>query len=630
MKICFLTALFIFSAVNSFSAVKIWDGGGADGNWTTAANWVSDVSPVYDDDLVFPAASARFMTNNDFSTTFFSFNSLTIEGGNYSVSGNTLRLTNGLQVNGGTQFLIITIQITNSQNFYAAQGSTASIFALFIGNGFTETTVLTLDGGGSFGISLIFGTGSLTKTGSGASRISSTGGYTGAIRLDDGSLVVDANIPGSTVSVSGGTIGGTTGLSGFGGSGTVGSTTVTSGVISAGTLPYQTGILNINNGLTFGANGNYACKIGGTTPGVNGHDQLNVTGIVSLGNARLEPLPLAFFRPAIGDSFIILRKDGTDEINGTFLNAPEGSTIAAPLSLAFRITYQGGDGNDIVLTSVNRPGFDFDGDGKTDISIFRPVDGAWYLQRSTSGLYGTLFGFGTDKIAPADYDGDGKTDIAVYRPETGIWYVFQSSDGTVAYYVFGLAEDLPTPGDYDGDGKADISVFRPSTGTWYRQNSSDGSFFGMQFGASEDKPTLGDFDGDGKADIAVFRPSTGAWYQVNSSDGSLFGEIFGFGTDVTVPADYDGDGKTDLAVFRPSNGFWYIKNSNGAVYTAYPFGLSDDIPAPGDFDGDGKADLSVFRPSDGNWYRMNSSDGSFAAFQFGTNGDKPTQAAFRY
>ncbi len=164
--------------------------------------------------------------------------------------------------------------------------------------------------------------------------------------------------------------------------------------------------------------------------------------------------------------------------------------------------------------------FDYDGDGKSDISVFRPSTGAWYLQQSTAGLYGTLFGFGSDKIAPADYDGDGKTDIAVYRPETGIWYIFESSTGTVTHNTFGLAEDLPTPADYDGDGKADVSMFRPSTATWYRQNSSDGLFFGRQFGLPEDKPTVGDFDGDGKADIAIFRPSLGDWYQLNSSDGS--------------------------------------------------------------------------------------------------------------
>ena len=274
--------------------------------------------------------------------------------------------------------------------------------------------------------------------------------------------------------------------------------------------------------------------------------------------------------------------------------------------------------------------FDYDADGKSDISIFRSTDGAWYLQQSTVGLYGTLFGYGADKITPADFDGDGKTDIAVYRPDTGIWYVFNSSNGTVTYNIFGLAEDLPTPADYDGDGKADVSVFRPSTATWYRQNSSDGSFYGQQFGLPEDKPTVGDFDGDGKADIAIFRPSLGDWYQFNSSDGSVSGARFGFGTDVIVPADYDGDGKTDIAIFRPSTGIWYIANSSNGEVGYNIFGLADDIPAPGDFDGDGKADVSVFRPSDGTWYRKNSSDGSFFAYQFGANGDKPTHTAYRY
>ncbi len=277
-----------------------------------------------------------------------------------------------------------------------------------------------------------------------------------------------------------------------------------------------------------------------------------------------------------------------------------------------------------------RTAFDYDGDHKTDISVFRPSDGAWYLQQSQAGLFGMLFGFGSDKIAPADYDGDGKTDIAVYRPSTGIWYVLKSTDGTVEYYVFGLAEDLPTPADYDGDGKADVSVYRPSTGTWYRQDSSDGSFHGIQFGATEDKPTIGDWDGDGKSDIAVFRPSTGAWYRINSGNGSIYGELFGFGTDVITPADFDGDHKMDLAAYRPSTGIWYVKFSSNSTYDYKVFGLANDIPAVGDFDGDGKADVSVFRPSDGTWYRQNSSNDAYVAFQFGANGDKPTMTAFRY
>ena len=279
-------------------------------------------------------------------------------------------------------------------------------------------------------------------------------------------------------------------------------------------------------------------------------------------------------------------------------------------------------------SSASQSPFDYDGDGKSDISVFRPTTGAWYLLQSQAGFSGTLFGNSTDRITPADFDGDGKTDIAVYRPSTGYWYVVNSSNGTISNSLFGIAEDLPAPGDFDGDGRADLSVFRPSTGTWYRTNSSTGAFVSVQFGASGDKPTIGDFDGDGKADIAVYRPSSGSWYRLNSSTGAFVGQAFGISADVITPADFDGDGKADIAVYRPSTGTWYILGSSNAAFRFVVFGLASDIPAAGDFDGDGKADVSVFRPSEGTWYWLNSSTGVFSAFQFGAIGDKPTPSAF--
>jgi hypothetical protein len=83
-------------------------------------------------------------------------------------------------------------------------------------------------------------------------------------------------------------------------------TNVASGAISAGTVDSPTGILNITNGLTFSANGIYLNKIGGRNAGVDGYDQLNVTGAVNLNNARLEVIPLRSlgfgdFRAAIGE-----------------------------------------------------------------------------------------------------------------------------------------------------------------------------------------------------------------------------------------------------------------------------------------------------------------------------------------
>ncbi|MGI8884038.1 MAG: FG-GAP repeat domain-containing protein, partial [Pyrinomonadaceae bacterium] len=54
------------------------------------------------------------------------------------------------------------------------------------------------------------------------------------------------------------------------------------------------------------------------------------------------------------------------------------------------------------------------------------------------------FGLSDDKPTPADYDGDGKTDIAVFRPSTGIWYLQRSTEGFTAL-PFGLRDDIPIP-----------------------------------------------------------------------------------------------------------------------------------------------------------------------------------------
>ena len=262
---------------------------------------------------------------------------------------------------------------------------------------------------------------------------------------------------------------------------------------------------------------------------------------------------------------------------------------------------------------------DFDGDGRADISVFRPLDRTWYLNRSQLGFSAVQFGLATDKITPADYDGDGKTDIAVYR--NGIWYLLGSTVG-FGQIQFGLAGDIPQPADYDGDGKADLAVWRPSNGTWYVYNPANGQFNAAQFGVSTDKPVVGDYDGDSKADYAVFRPSNGAWYLQRSTAG-FTGMQFGDANDKLVPADYDGDGKTDVAVFRPDNGVWYLMRSN-LGFTGVQFGLGTDIPVPADYDGDGKADVAVFR--DGIWYLLQSANG-FSGVQFGLANDKPVASA---
>ncbi len=269
---------------------------------------------------------------------------------------------------------------------------------------------------------------------------------------------------------------------------------------------------------------------------------------------------------------------------------------------------------------------DFDSDAKTDISIFRPSVGEWWISKSSNGGNAAYaFGNVADKIVPADYTGDSRADVAVFRPSTGEWFVLRSEDSSYYSFPFGTSGDIPMPADYDGDNKADAAVFRPSDTTWYIARSSGGVTI-QQFGLNGDIPVASDYDGDTKADIAIYRPSLGQWW-INRTTAGLIAYTFGNELDKPVQGDYTGDGKTDVAIWRDSTGEWFILRSENASYYSFPFGASTDIPTPGDYDGDAKADAAIFRPADSTWYVQRSTAGTLIQI-FGTKGDQPLPSAF--
>jgi subtilisin-like proprotein convertase family protein len=275
------------------------------------------------------------------------------------------------------------------------------------------------------------------------------------------------------------------------------------------------------------------------------------------------------------------------------------------------------------------PVSDMDGDGTSDITVFRPSTGEWFTRTSSSGFAATsttAFGLSGDIRVNGDYDGDRRTDLAVYRPSSGQWFIRQSASGAVRVDAWGLGGDQPVPGDYDGDSRNDLAVWRPSTGEWFVVNSSTGGVSITSWGLSGDQPFARDFDGDGRADLAVYRPSTNQWFirLTTSAFGPFIVRTWGIAGDIPVPADLDGDGRTEIAVWRPSTGVWFaIDAITGALVTNTAWGLPGDIPQPHDFDGDGKDDLTVFRPSAGTWYILRSSNGTLLSVPWGLSGDQP-------
>jgi N-acetylneuraminic acid mutarotase len=270
---------------------------------------------------------------------------------------------------------------------------------------------------------------------------------------------------------------------------------------------------------------------------------------------------------------------------------------------------------------------DFDGDGKTDLSVFRPSEGNWYIDRSTAGFLALHWGSAGDVLVPGDYDGDGKTDTAIFRanadPAQPDFYILNSNGFTLSGVSWGLAGDIPVVADYDNDGKSDAAVYRPSSNTWYVLKSG-GGIIATVFGQAGDVAVAGNFGGDASADLTVYRSSTNSWI-TQITGGGVVNFVHGTAGDILVPADYDGDNIDDRAVYRPSTGQWFVLRSTNGTVAITSWGNSTDVPVPGDYDGDGSDDLAVYRA--GQWW-INKSTGGTTTVSFGTATDQPVPKSY--
>lgn len=327
---------------------------------------------------------------------------------------------------------------------------------------------------------------------------------------------------------------------------------------------------------------------------------------------------------------------------------------------------------------------------------------------------------------PSDFDGDGRSDLAVWRPSNQTFYVYPSSYGvsgcppcfapTVGfsgcYMTLGSsATDIPRPGDFDGDGKTDAAVWQKTTLNFRLRFSAGcalintGSFAPMI--QSTDKIEVANITADGLDDIMFHRRQSGSgpgtvnakWFVRDSSNGfvdqysafyngtapaqtpfvaisghytglaargigmrheQLFGSMLSIGTrfvgasaftnlfngefpatefQYATRGDYGGSAANllDYVIFDSAAGNWFVRYNGGGTGT-YGWGIAGDIAISGDFKNvDGIAEPAVWRPSDGNWFVFTTTPCPGAMIptgyggcqqQWGLNGDIPLEGLF--
>lgn len=314
-----------------------WNGA-VNNQWSTAENWTPIGVPTDGDSLVFPSGASNLSNSNNLPVGT-SFVQITLSGGNYALGGNGIALTSTLRQEAGTSGNTVNLPIDVGTN------------AVTLVAGGTNNSYLRLTGA-------LSGSGPITISGAapcGRLALSGTHPYSGTLTIANTNCpdvsLNGASLPSATLVHAGRLLGG---------HGTigplmwndalhllVGGNNVNSpGDTTTGQL--STGNLSMNGfGIAY-------MDIKGTTPGA-GHDQINVTGTVTLSTSKTLDLKIDnSFLPTVGQQFVLINNDGSDPVTGSFNGRPEGS-VTTLNGADFHLSYAGGSGNDVVLTCTFSP-----------------------------------------------------------------------------------------------------------------------------------------------------------------------------------------------------------------------------------------------------------------------------------
>jgi trimeric autotransporter adhesin len=278
-------------AVSATGATRVWHVNGTPG--TSPASWTvagnwGGVAPVPGDDLVFPDGSGNDYPNNDFPPGT-QFNSILIDGF-YTVTGNPVSVGPGTMTIGiPGQTTLISWRIP-----------------------FTSGSARIVSGGSFFSLEGVTLGGPLTAI----------AGYV--------ELGYDAHV----------------GALAFNSNSSLRMWSLDQPPLTAAALHASADSLSFDSTSAWGVELSPAAST-----------QMTVTGGVALGGAQLMPIFFKVF-PA-GTQLRIIDNVGNSPVSGTFAGLPEGATVKSwfvespgVYAQKFSISYQGGTGNDVVLTAL--------------------------------------------------------------------------------------------------------------------------------------------------------------------------------------------------------------------------------------------------------------------------------------